>query len=223
MIKLQQYQCVQPQLKNIRQKTVLPKKFNRKILTSSSELKSLKWDYDWDDTPIDDNDYFFQSKKKQWTPAKRKDEALNMVVGMTIANTFSGTALAQLGPAAWGMVAGGFAAMCARIANIYEVNLSDTVKDTLLNTAKGMFATGIATGLTGFIPILGNIVNGAAAAMLTKSIGTTMVNQFDTALKRAEAQLALEEIINENEKLRRRNELLNAELKKLAEEENKKK
>lgn len=219
MIKLQDKStCAQV----IKIKTVSNEKFNRNVLKTNSELKPLKWDYDWDDTPMSDDEYFSRTEKKYWTPAKRKGEALNMVIGMTMANTLSGTFLAQLGPAAWGMVAGGFAMMCARIANIYEVNLSDTVKDTILNTAKGMFVTGLATSFTGFIPIIGNIINGAATAMLTKSIGTTMVNQFDIALRRAESQLELEKILDENKRLRRRNELLNEELKKLADEENKK-
>ena len=197
---------------------------NRAILQGSSSLRNLNyWDYDYDDTPMSDTEYFDRKNKTYDKYAEAKD----VVRGMTMTGAFSGFFGAQLGGLDIAAATAIVSTMSARIAEIYGIKLFSPASTALKDGISGYVLARMSAKATAGVPLFGNFVNGAVDAIIIKNIGNKLIKTFEDADDRAKKQLELYEQVNgilkENERLRKREELLNKALEELIEEEKKKK
>ena len=126
----------------------------------------------------------------------------------------------QLPPLGVAGVTATVVAMVYQISDIYGVSLSKATQTAIKQCIHTYVVANLAAKAIGVVPILGNIVNAAADVALTKGVGYKMVDTFETARKRADERIKMLEKINnilsENEKLRKRNEIMNEILEEMA-------
>lgn len=196
---------------------------NRAILQGSSSLRNLNyWDYDYDDTPMSDTEYFDRKNKTY----DKYSEAKDVVRGMTITGAFSGFFGSKFGGLDIAACMSIIGVMCSRISAIYGIYLKDSISDSLVKTLGAGVKMAYASKVANAVPLFGGLINGAVDAILVKDVGDKMINLFDKADSSAKKQLEFYEkmngILEENERLRKREELLNKALEELIEEEKKK-
>ena len=198
---------------------------NRADLQKNSNLQPLKFeDNDWDlhYPDISDADFY----DRYYGPHGKENRAREVVKASQFVNGFAAFSLAQLTTADGLAFLALYTAMATKVATIYDVKLNKAVVDALGTGARAAFINSLAAKAVGKIPIVGNIVNTVVNVGLTRSMGNNLVDKFEEAEKRYQQNLErrrkLEQIINENEELKRRNDEINKILKELAEEEKKK-
>lgn len=197
---------------------------NRSKLQKVSPLKNLNYDDYFNDIHYNepsDHEFFADYLGGR----DREKEARGVVVGMTIANTFVGGAAAQLPVADIAACASVVGVMCTKIATIYDVKLTYAVMDAIKQSFGASLLAGLSVKTVTWIPLIGNVVNAVATGAITKTVGDRLVDKFETAMKKAQEEFdrneKLKNIIDENEKLKKRNELINEILAEIAEEERK--
>jgi len=197
----------------------------RLCMQKSSKLNSLKYDDFFNDihyTEIDDNEYYGGKTSKS-----RKQEAEDVVLGMSLVNGFSGAATAQLGMADWPVYLSTFTLMLTKISTLYDIKLSTATVDSLSNAGRNTFVSLLASKAVTWIPVIGNITSGVLVGVITKTIGSKLIDKFEIAEARYRERLEMREkynqILSDNAELKRRNEEINEILKELSDEESKKK
>lgn len=233
------------EMKAILQPQVLNQNY-RRFLQCNSELKNLNSiDYfnGIDTDPIGDLEFFdsYLSGAKSGTvpppsgngPGTKvyfnsdelKRKAMDLVIGMTLVNGFAGFATAQLGVASWGILVPVVGMMCSRIADIYEVSLRGSALEGLKGASKILYRDSLAAGIISHFPLIGNFSNTVSAVLMTQIIGRNLVNKFDSAQRHAHRELEWyrekERLLEENEYLQKRQELINKYLEQIIENEKK--
>ena len=70
--------------------------------------------------------------------------------------------------------------MTVKLAKIFGVNLSESAATALLTSgAVSSLGRAVAGAIVGRVPILGNIVNAATAAVITEALGWAVAREFD--------------------------------------------
>lgn len=198
---------------------------NRATLQKGSASTNLNYDWDFDDqhgTYMDDHQYFDRQARLQ----TKEGRAREVVKGMTATNGLVGLTLGSLDVTDWFSYSAVVAAMITKISDIYEVELNSKVENALTSFAKTYFTGMVLSKVTRGIPIIENLVNSASAMTLTKTIGSKLIDRFESAQKRydreKELQAKLTKMQREIDEMKARNERINQILQEEIEKENKK-